>query len=377
MSEYLNQFFATDKDIFDLLASAKQKLTENVLREIARERGIFYSQNDSREDLADALSLLPFTLNELVDLMDRRETSRRNEKTTTITLDATLEVDDIKAAIKEYQDEVGPTEKVDSHLKGANEVVLNVEYDEMDYSRTRLIQRQRHDATIQFVQQNGKTLVRLPASEKSQRIVENLTSRIESRRKAVVPRETIELDGDFGADERTAFFTRLMSELPGYKLKGVTNLRISPSKRSDTETDDEEELEDDEREAASREMLVIVRSMALTGENLMASEEYQALRKRGFYITAITWRADQTSIPYDSPHLHAEFADGEAGTGFKYSVKGIYRFQEGFYTKTARPADDAERENLYGLLEATARKVLSEQRKARVQAASSTKESSS
>lgn len=377
MSEYLNQFFATDKDIFDLLASAKQKLTENVLREIARERGIFYSQNDSREDLADALSLLPFTLNELVDLMDRRETSRRNEKTTTITLDATLEVDDIKAAIKEYQDEVGPTEKVDSHLKGANEVVLNVEYDEMDYSRTRLIQRQRHDATIQFVQQNGKTLVRLPASEKSQRIVENLTSRIESRRKAVVPRETIELDGDFGADERTAFFTRLMSELPGYKLKGVTNLRISPSKRSDTETDDEEELDDDEREAASREMLVIVRSMALTGENLMASEEYQALRKRGFYITAITWRADQTSIPYDSPHLHAEFADGEAGTGFKYSVKGIYRFQEGFYTKTARPADDAEREKLYGLLEATARKVLSEQRKARVQAASSTKESSS
>lgn len=377
MSEYLNQFFATDKDIFDLLASAKQKLTENVLREIARERGIFYSQNDSREDLADALSLLPFTLNELVDLMDRRETSRRNEKTTTITLDATLEANDIKAAIKEYQEEVGPTEKVDSHLKGANEVILNVEYDEMDYSRTRLIQRQRHDATIKFVQENGKTVVRLPASEKSQRIVENLTSRIESRRKAVVPRETIELDPDFGADERTAFFTRLMSELPGYKLKGVTNLRISPSKRSDTEADDEEDLDDDEREAASREMLVIVRSMALTGENLMASEEYQALRKRGFYITAITWRADQTSIPYDAPHLHAEFADGEAGTGFKYSVKGIYRFQEGVYTKTARPADDAEREKLYGLLEATARKVLSEQRKARVQAASSTKEACS
>lgn len=372
MSEYLNQFFATDKDIFDLLASAKQKLTENVLREIARERGIFYSPNDSREDLADALSLLPFTLNELVGLMDRRETSRRNEKTTTIILDAKIESDDIKAAIKEYQEEVGPTEKVDSHLKGANEVVLNVEYDEMDYSRTRLIQRQRHDATIQFVQQNGKTLVRLPASEKSQRIVENLTSRIESHRKAVVPRETIELDPEFGADERTAFFTRLMSELPGYKLKGVTNLRISPSKRSDSETDDDEDLDDDEREAASREMLVIVRSMALTGENLMASEEYQALRKRGFFITAITWRADQTSIPYDAPHLHAEFADGEAGTGFKYSVRGIYRFQEGFYTKTARPADDVEREKLYGLLEATARKVLSEQRMARVQTASST-----
>lgn len=372
MSEHLNQFFATDKDIFDLLASAKQKLTEGVLREIARNRGIFFSPNDTRQDLADALSLLPFTLNELLDLMDRRETMRRNEKTTTITLDAKIESDDIKAAIKEYQYEVGSTEKIDSHLKGADEVILNVEYDEMDYSRTRLIQRQRHDATIKFLQQNGKTVIRLPASEKSQRIVEDLTSRIESRRKVAVIRETIQLDSDFDADERTTFFTRLMSELPGYTLKGVTNLRISPSKSSPSGNDDEMgDDDDDEREVANREMLVIVKSMALTGENLIASEEYQSLRKRGFYITSITWRADQNSLPYDAPHLHAEFSDGEAGTGFKYSVKGIYRFQEGFHTKTARPAEDTERENLYELLEQTARKVLIEQRQKRAQTAES------
>ena len=378
MSEHRNQFFATDKDIFDLLASARQKLTEGVLREIARDRGIFFSPNDTRDDLTDALSLLPFTLNELLNLMDRQETTRRNEKITTITLDAQIEADDIKAAIKEYQNEVGPTEKVDSHLKGADEVVLNVEYDEMDYSRTRLIQRQRHDATIKFVQQDGKTVVRFPASEKSQRIVENLTSRIESRRKAAVQRESIELDPDFDSDERTTFFTRLISELAGYTLKGVTNLRIAPSIRSAADADDDlVDIDDEERELANREMLVIVKSMALTGENLIASEEYQSLRKRGFYITSITWRADQTSIPYDAPHLHAEFADGEAGTGFKYSVKGIYRFQEGFYTKTARPADDTEREKLYGMLETTARKVLKEQRQKRTQAAGSTEEAAS
>lgn len=378
MSKHLNQFFATDKDVFDLLASAKQKLTEGVLREIARDRGIFYSPNDTRDDLADALSLLPFTLYELLDLMERRETSRRNEKTTTITLDAQIEADDIKAAIKEYQEEVGPTERVDSHLKGAEEVVLNVEYDEMDYSRTRLIQRQKHDATIKFLQQGGKTVVRLPASEKSRRIVDNLTNRIESRRKETVPREIIELDPDFDAEERTTFFTRLMSELPGYALKGVTNLRISPSNRATATVEDEsEEIDDDEREIANQEMLVIVRSMALTGENLIASEEYQSLRKRGFFITSITWRAEQNSIPYDAPHLHAEFADSDEVTGFKYSVKGIYRFQEGLYTKTARPADDAEREKLYSLLEVTARKVLAEQRQKRAQAAESTVETAS
>src|SRR5687768_9752133 len=114
MSEHLNQFYATDKDIFDLLASAKQRMTEGVLRELARERGIFYSPQDSREDLVDALSLLPHTLNELLDLLDRRETSRRNEKTTSITLDADIPVDELKAVVREYQEEVGATEKVDS-----------------------------------------------------------------------------------------------------------------------------------------------------------------------------------------------------------------------------------------------------------------------
>lgn len=370
MSEQMNQLYATDKDIFDLLASAKQKLTEGVLRELARERGIFYSPQATRDDLVDALSLLPYTLNELLDVMDRRETSRRSEKTTTLTLDADIPIDELKAVVREYQDEVGATEKVDSHQKGTNALVMNVAYDDIDYSRTRLIQRQRQDATIEFTQRDGKTVVRLPASDKSKRVVENLTNRIESRRKAPVARESIELDADFTAEERTTFFTRLMSELAGHKLNGVTNLRICPSKPANG-ADDAADLDEDERAEAEREMLVVVRSMALSGENLIASAEYQGLKSRGFFITSITWKAAQTSIPYDIPHLHAEFDDAENGKGFKYSVKGAFRFQEGFYTKTVRPVDDTERENLWLLIEGTARRILSDMRGKRSPAPSS------
>ena len=369
MNEHLNQFYATDKDVFDLLASAKQKLTDGVLRELARERGIFYSPQDSREELVDALSLLPYTLNELLNLMDRRETSRRNEKTTSLTLDADIPLDEIKAVVREYQAEVGATEKVDSHQKGTSTLVMNVEYDDIDYSRTRLIQRQRQDASIEFTQRDGKTIIRLPASEKSKRVVEDLTNRIESRRKAPVARESIELDSAFDAEQKTSFFTRLMSELPGHRLNGVTNLRISPSKRVD-DADGETDLDEDERAEAEREMLVVVRSMALNGENLIASAEYQGLRSRGFFITSITWKAEQTTIPYDTPHLYAGFDDGEQGKGFKYAVKGAFRFQEGFYTKTVRPVDDVERETLYLLIEQTARRVLADMR-SKQQAASS------
>lgn len=149
---------------------------------------------------------------------------------------------------------------------------MNVEYDDMDYSRTRLIQRQRQDATIEFFRQGGKTIVRLPASEKSKRIVEDLTGRIESRRRTPIVREAIELDADFTADERTTFFMRLISELPGHRLYGVTNLKIAPSLRPDDELD-EDDLDEDVRAEASEKLLVIVRSMALSGENLIASKE--------------------------------------------------------------------------------------------------------
>lgn len=357
MSDNRYQFYATDKDIFDLLACAKQKLTEGVLREIAGNRGIFLSPRDTRDDLVEAISRLPFTLNELLDLMDRRETSRRSENTTSITLDADISVDELKNAVAQYKEEVGATEKVNSHKKGGSGLVLNVEYDEMDYSRTRLIQRQRHDATIEFAQQDGKTIVRLPASEKSKRIVENLTSRIEDSRRVSITRQAVELDPDFTADERTTFFTRLISELPDHKLYGVTSLKIAPSARADGDID-ATDLDEDEHAEANQEMLTIVRSMVLNGENLILSKEYQALRKRGFFITSITWKARRTAVPYDAANLHAEFEDGDAGKGFKYSVKGAYRFQQGSYTKTVRPVNEDERKIFYVLMEETARKVL-------------------
>ncbi|WP_261514093.1 hypothetical protein [Burkholderia multivorans] len=361
MPDNTQQFYATDKDIFDLLACARRSLTEGVLREIARERGIFFSPHDTRDDLVEAISELPFTLNELLEIMGRRESSRRAEKTTSVTLDANIPIEELKAVVREYKDEVGTSEKVVSHSKGTDGLVMNVEYDDMDYSRTRLIQRQRQDATIEFFQQGGKTIVRLPASEKSKRIVEDLTGRIESRRRTPLVREAIELDADFTADERTTFFMRLISELPGHRLYGVTNLKIAPSLRPEDELD-EDDLDEDVRAEASEKLLVIVRSMALSGENLIASKEYLSLKERGFYITSITWKSRQTTIPYDVPHLHAEFEDGENGRNFKYSAKGTYRFQEGEYTKTARPVDDGERENLYQLVESAARTILLDMR---------------
>lgn len=358
MSELLNQYYATDKDIFDLLMSGKQRLTESVLHELARDRGIFYSPHDTREELVERLSLLPHDFSDVVSLMHRREHSRRGEKTTSVTLDVELSVEEIREAVSEYQTDVGPTEAVTSYKKGTDGYVINVQYDEIDYSRTKLIQRQRHDAGIEFAREGDKTIVRLPATEKAQRVVAALKDKIESKRKEPIPQDVIELTRITEPDDRTYFFTKLISSLKGYRLRDVTNLRVSSLNREEPE--ENVDLDDERDLAAEHEMLAFVRNIALNGQNLVASAEYQQLRASGFFITSITWSAEQTSTPQDIIVFHAAFDDGERGTGFKYAVKGAHRFQEGQHTKTIRQVEDHERETLFHLLEASARDIYNE-----------------
>ena len=99
MTDFLDHLSANDNDIYDLLISGKQRLTASVLRELARDRGIFYSPEDSREELADKLSLLPHDFHDIASIVQKREPPHRREKTTFIRLNSQLSVDEMKDAV--------------------------------------------------------------------------------------------------------------------------------------------------------------------------------------------------------------------------------------------------------------------------------------
>ncbi|MBN0120183.1 hypothetical protein JTL56_35145, partial [Pseudomonas aeruginosa] len=92
------------------------------------------------------------------------------------------------------------------------------------------------------------------------------------KRKEKISEDKIELTGLTTPALRSKFFTRLISSLPGYKLKNVMNLKVSSLECRDDEDvlDLDEDLEDD----ASKEMFAaVVHSMALSGQNLVQSQE--------------------------------------------------------------------------------------------------------
>lgn len=349
-------YFATNKEIHDLLASAKQKVTEGVLHELLRDRGIFRSPKESREVLVDVISTLPHDYMDVCGILERRESSKRGEKTSTISLHASLEPAVLKEVIAEYQ-QAEVHEQVRSFQKSESELVLNVTYSDFDFSKTRLLQRQDRDAEITFSQVDGRTEIRLPATEKSRAIVEKIKERIEEKKKAVLKTDEIELTGLTSAEGRTLFFTRLISSLPNYKLETVSRLRVAHAASSDV---DEIDLDADEVDLAEEKMLGVVENVALSGDNLVASEMYQELKAKGFFITSVTWRARQSVSPLAIIECDAGFEDRQAGKRFRYSVHGALRFKNGSYTKNIRPVTDDEKAAILAMIEQRARAVLAE-----------------
>ncbi|WP_270828378.1 hypothetical protein [Aeromonas sp. Y318-1] len=357
MTDFLDHLSANDNDIYDLLISGKQRLTASVLRELARDRGIFYSPEDSREELADKLSLLPHDFHDIASIVQKREPPHRREKTTFIRLNSQLSVDEMKDAVAVYAENTGVGESVTHRPRGGTGYSINIVYEEFNHTRTRLLQRERHEAGIEFLVENGQTVIRLPATDKAKRVVAAIKETVEQKRKQVISEETIELTGLTTPALRSKFFTRLISTLPSYKLKNVMNLKVSSLHN---QNDDSLDLEDDSEDHAAKEMFAaVVHSMALSGQNLVQSREYKDLTSRGFFITAITWRSEHERDPNDIIQFDAGFEDRSTGTGFKYQVQGVFRAHKGTHRKTISHVEDNEKTKLFSLLENTARNVLS------------------
>lgn len=360
------QTCATDKEIFDVLMGAKQRFPETALLDIAKQRGIFYSGRDNRESLASNISLLPHGLRNLLALMEHREVASRSERLMHICLPEELDIDRIKEIALQYQADAPPGEKVECVPQGKNGFNVSVHYTEIDYSKTRLIQRKEKEAEIEFIVEGGKTTIRMPANDKASAIALELKERLDQGRSTKIQIAAVELSDLADPQQRSEFFTLLISSMTGFGLKTVTSLRVQKKKKP--LADDPVNLEDDDEHAAEeRELEGIVESVALRGKRLHTSTEYQEFRERGFYISAITWRAEQELAPHYLVEFEAGFDDPETCNVFRYKVRGVAHKNKDKHVKTMKSPELSDRVTWLGLIESTAHTVLAEVRSPAIQ----------
>jgi hypothetical protein len=306
--------------------------------------------------------LLPHDFHDLNTLLEQREHSGRQEKLTSVTLPVALTVDEIKEVIKEYTVDSPADERVTHHGKGADQVVVNIKYSEVDYGKTRLVQRTPREAGIEFHVEADKTVIRMPSNDRIKGVFDKLKNRLDNKKKTDIPAIRIEI-GEFQSPAiRTEFFTSLISDLKGFQLSNVTSVKVEKLKQAQTE--EELDLDDDlDTEEAKQNALALVKNVALKGETLLASEEYQSLSKKGFFITSIIWRSRLAKPSYPIVEFEAAFEDPFLGKGFKYFVRGVYNMVDKQYTKTVRPVETEDKEKYLSLIEETAAATIAALRK--------------
>jgi hypothetical protein len=354
MIDKLKFVCASDKDIFDLLMSARHRLSENVLLHLALERGIIYSAKTDRDRLASDLSLLPHDYKSISKMIERREQASRAEKRAFAVLPYELSKDEIAQVVESFKNNDGKNDVVTTQMRRADGIYMNVEYHEVDYSKTRLIQRQKRDAGIEVVAENGKTVIRMPATEKARDIVAGLKKEADKIKLINSEFEEVSLR-EVPHRRRTEFFISLMESLPGYQAQTVTRVRVASSINAG---DDDLTIDLDESDVITEEVISQVSSVTLSGLNLLQSNEYQVLQASGFFVTALTWRSMQLAQPQDLMQFDVSFDNARDGTGFKFGVRMAQRQANGELSQHFKPLEVTRQPGMWKLVESTSATVL-------------------
>lgn len=368
MKPHVNFFFATEKDILDLVEASKQRLTSKQLRELLRSRGILVSTEMRRAELARYFAYQPHDWVSLQEILDGTQASQRRQKTSSTIVRSPTSRDNVIQAlelVKELRSKQGYGEsfKITAPTQPTEPIRVTVTYLEQDYGKTRLRQVVEREAEIEFVPGEGadsQWTIRRTAIDKTKEIAKQITKQLAEITKDDVTVDVIDLSGLVSAETRTRFFTDLISNMDGFSLEDVENVRVDRLPAEGDESLEAEESDDGEihgegHDKEARELAAAVERMILQGRSLLGTPEYQDIVRRGFFISSISWRAIKWSRKNDVYEFEASFGNPRNCSDFRYSPRGVYGTKDdGSRNKTMRRLSSDETRSLNDLLEATA-----------------------
>jgi hypothetical protein len=300
---------------------------------------------------------------EVSQIQKEFERTGRGEKTTSFRMKASLSFDEIKTITADYLNAAAAEgESVSTYFTGENGVALDVKYNELDLSKTTLRQLQKRQAHIEVQTVGEETIITYASTEKARAIAKSISKRINSIRSSSIEVEEIDFSTFNAPRAKSEFFYMLVTTLPDFRLDNVTSVKVdsnqgAPAEQNEIEDSPETGSPEGSQEGspqeagASGEMLAVVRAVALQGESLLSSSEYQTLQGRGFFISRIRWSAQRLSSPYQKVEFEASFADPTVGCGFLYSVLGWSTQKNGTYTKGFNSIPENDKKQLMQMLE--------------------------
>jgi len=338
-----SRIYFTEKDIYDALMSSKRKMSMSLLTELARDRGILISSDDTREDIIKYLSSLVYDYYDLKVLIDHITPAHKKEKAKVTQVNGKIDGTTLKSVTKEINDNnVTIQTTIDS--KDQNTTILQIEYDEIDFSKTRLRQKVRKESTIEVTVKDGLTTISKPSNDKTDEIMKKILDGIEKKTATPLIEKKINLF-ELKHEDKIGYFTKLINAIEDCKLKDVVKVSVNH--------EDKPEAEDD--------AVQVITNASFKGKGLLSTQEYQNLKKEGYYITSIIWTSDEIKKNGDIIEFEASISSSKDCEELSFAAKGAYRFiDKDRYTTGRRPLKTEEIKKYTSYLEEASFKIFDE-----------------
>lgn len=326
-------YYPDDKDIFDFLDASKAQLRK--IRSFIQRRGLYLSKSAPVEAYYKYISCLPLSWDDLVELVDLVELNEKKENNTFTDFSFKGDFDLVSEAfnkVNEYRSDKNKERYKVTQQNG--KVIIEVEYLEIDTSKTPMLQGRPATLTIEVEQVGESIRATHTSNETANRILQSFQgfleeSNLDEEGKTIkVESSTISLEDILDPELRVKFFTNLTHTLEGFDYHSTTNVRVARIPKdalvgnSDGDDDDDLTQEDDDDK---------IKNVIIQGISIESTPQYRDLIKSGFYISNISWESIEKSSN-DKVAFSAGFAKPDSAVGLDYKILHRQVMDGGVYT---------------------------------------------
>lgn len=334
-------YYATDKNISDVLN--QKNVTVKHLKSFLEKKGIIVAAKARKESLIEYIRAFLIDYDDRLLIMSVFGSNEKKEKTTHKVLKTELEDASILEALNDVKKMYAvDDESINISQNSDGEISVTLRYTEVDFKKTELQQRRTKNITLNISNHNNQIKIQSPATEKASMLIEDLKGHLlEKVDEDDIEEKIISLEGITSPEKRTQFFVDLISNMNDYKVHDVKSVSISHTQ------DDSVDLSN----------TAFINKVVLNGHEVMSSPEFKDLNGRGFYISKLTWLAkDKNDNEGDHYEFESEFTDQINCTGFRYSCKCFYQYNESLeeYTLTKHKLTKFANKQMVSLLENSA-----------------------
>lgn len=241
--------------------------------------------------------------------------------------------------------------------RDGNIFTMNVQYSTIDYKLSEFAQVQVRDGIIEFEKTADGYIVRNTHNDYLNNVRDSILGNLDKDTTQPLERKAVSLFDITNPKLRSKFFHDLVSSLPGFTRKDVTDVFVYKA-MSELEEGDESEDETTDSDTDNHVERVALRGFGVTRSEILN----RLLDNNQYYITKIGWTTQENTGVGNVYDIEAVFSDPKDCTGFSFILSGVYPFEDGALSTRRRGPTKQEIDSISRVVEAKARALVIELR---------------